>query len=487
MLRITNIISTFNFQKEDIIRYGVLASEAADQDPIDLAFISKLNELKLTIKDYTKIDFLPFDPITRRTEAIIEKDNKRLYIMKGAVREIFNIVDDPREVQALKANLEEIHVKDNKLVAVAEGNSKEEMKLVGIVEISDMIRPDSPKLVSELKTLGVSLKMLTGDALEIAQDVAEKIKLGKNINLVSDLKKSINTKELSNLLEDSDGFAEIYPEDKYLIVKRFQEVGHVVGMTGDGVNDAPALKQAEVGIAVSNANDIAKNAASAVLTVDGLEGIVELIKEGRKIFQRVLIWITNKIIKTFYTVLFIILANLLLHIEIISSLHIILFLFLTDYVTISIATDNVEFPHHPATVKMNREVILGCLLGTVIILEGFGLLFLGNYLFNISENNQKLQTYVFLFLIFIGYFSLLSIRENKHFWSSIPSKFLTIAMGINMFIVFIICFIGFTGFSALTLNEISFVFFYCILVVFLINDFIKFNIKKYFSIRFNKN
>jgi H+-transporting ATPase len=263
-------------------------------------------------------------------------------------------------------------------------------------------------------------------------------------------------------------------------VKKFQDLGHIVGMTGDGVNDAPALKQAEVGIAVSNANDVAKNAASAVLTMDGLEGIVELIKQGRKIFQRVLIWITNKIIKTFYTVLFIILSNLILQINIISSLHIILFLFLTDYVTISISTDNVQVPYQPETVKMKREIILGCILGSLIILEGFGLLLFGDLLFNISENIQNLQTFVFSFLIFIGYFSLLSIRENRHFWSSKPSNFLLIAMLINILIVFIICLLGFAGFSALSLSEIGFVFFYSIFIAFLINDFIKFYIKKYF-------
>jgi H+-transporting ATPase len=483
--RITEVISTPDFRKEDVITYGALASEDADQDPIDLAFISKLMELNISNRNFKRIEYIPFNPNYRRTEAIVEEDFKKKYIMKGAINEIFNLVSDSKEkILSFKQVIKSKGFKDYKLIAVAVGNNKDEMRLVGIVKIRDEIRSDTPKFVSELKDLGISLKMLTGDSLPIAQDVAENINLGNNIITVSDLKESINNEDSRDLLENVDGFAEIYPEDKYLIVKRFQEIGHIVGMTGDGINDAPALKQAEVGIAVSNANDVAKKSASVVLTVEGLEGIVELIKNGRKIFQRVLIWIMNKIIKTFYAVIFIILAYLILSMKIVSSLHIILFLFLTDYVTLSIATDNVEYPKRPETWNIIREIILGFILGTLIIFEGFSLLFLGNFLFNILAQLQKLQTFVFLFLIFIGYFSLLSIREHGHFWSSRPSKFLIIAMGINVFIVIFISLIGFPGFSAISLGEISFVILYSFLIALLVNDFIKFELKKYFSLRF---
>ena len=485
--RIIEVIPTLDFQQEDIIMYGALASEDADQDPIDLAFIFKLKELNISIKSFKIIEFKPFDPNYRRTEAIVEKKNEKLYIVKGALNEIFNLISDSNEkIQLFKQKVKLKNLKDSKLVAVAIGSNMDKLRLVGIAKIYDEIRTDTPKFVSELKELGISLKMLTGDGLAIAQDVAKSINLGNNIETMTNLKEFIDKDGSKEILENMDGFAEIYPSDKYLIVKRFQELGYVVGMTGDGVNDAPALKQAEVGIAVSNATDVAKNSASVVLTVEGLECIVELIKNGRQIFQRILIWITNKIIKTFYAVLFIVLAYLILSINIVSSLHMILFLFLTDYVTLSIATDNVKYPKRPETWNFSKELILGFILGSLIILEGFCFLFLGNFLFNLLAQIQKLQTYVFLFIIFVGYFSLLSIREYKHFWSSKPSNFLIIAIGINTIIVIVISLIGIPGFAPITLSEICFVILYSFLVSLLINDFVKFKLKEYFSLKFKK-
>ena len=486
--RITDVIPLVEYSNKDVIIFGALASEAADQDPIDMAFISKFKELEVSTQNYERIEFVPFDPKFRRTEALVKIGEKDLYIMKGAINEIFKIVNEPREkIVAIQQKITSEAPKDHKLIAVAAGETKENLKLVGIAIIFDEIRSDTSHFISELEDLGVSLKMLTGDALFIALDVAESINLGTNIKKVSDLKSIIKEKGSQDLLESVNGFAEIYPEDKYLIVKRFQELGHIVGMTGDGINDAPALKQAEVGIAVSNATDVAKSSASVVLTVEGLEGIVELIKNGRMIFQRVLIWIMNKIIKTFYAVIFIILAYLILGVYVVSAIDMILFLFLTDYVTLSIATDNVEYPRRPETWNILREMILGFIMGIFIIIEGFGLLYFGNLFFGVLTQISKLHTFIFSFLIFIGYFSLLSVRENKHFWSSKPSKFLMISIVINILIVFIICFIGFAGFAVLSLGEITFVFLYCLLSSFLINDFIKYGVKKYFALRFNVN
>ena len=171
---------------------------------------------------------------------------------------------------------------------------------MGLVSLYDALRPDSQRLIQELQSLGVSVKMLTGDALPIAKEIAAQAGLGSEIYRVSDLSEltQADTVRAAELAERSDGFAEVYPEGKFTIVKSLQAKGHVVGMTGDGVNDAPALRQAEVGIAVASATDVAKGASSVVLTGDGLGDIVSLIQNGRMIYQRITTWIVNKVSRT---------------------------------------------------------------------------------------------------------------------------------------------------------------------------------------------
>jgi H+-transporting ATPase len=319
--------------------------------------------------------------------------------------------------------------------------------------------------------------MLTGDALPIAKEVAWELDLGEGITRISDLKGRPENQILP-LVEESDGFAEIYPEDKYFIVKSLQKGGHVVGMTGDGVNDAPVLKQAEVGIAVSSATDVAKKAASAVLTTEGLEGIVDLVKMGRVIYQRIITWILNKIIKTFQITVFVVLAFLITGEYIISALHIILLLFLTDFVTLSISTDNVRYSPKPDTWNITGLVKVALLLGIIIIAELMILLHVGFYYFGFIHHMDQLHTFTFQILIYVELLNLLVIRERKHFWNSRPSKFLLLIIAGDLTLVFFICVLGFPGIvsippaAALTVVGLS------LILVFLINDPIKVKLLK---------
>ncbi|MEM3594839.1 MAG: HAD-IC family P-type ATPase, partial [Candidatus Jordarchaeaceae archaeon] len=401
-LSVTDIIAVKGYRKEDVILYGALASEEANQDPIDLAFLSAAREMRVPLSIYSQKVFVPFDPSTRRTEATIEKDGKKFLITKGAINTIASLSEECRkECLGIKNDVEKLSSEGYRVIAVAKGLTSEDVRLVGIVALYDPPRPDSPTLIKELKELGISVKMLTGDAQPIAKVVAKHLGLGDKIVKMSNIRDISSEEKRSQLTEESDGFAEIYPEDKYQIVQSLQKRKHVVGMTGDGINDAPALKQAEVGIAVSNATDIAKESASLVLTTEGLEGIVEAVKNGRKIYQRIITYTMNKIVKTFQVAVFIILAFLLTGQYVVSVFSMVLFLFLVDFVTLSISTDNVRYSSKPNKWNVNALVKLSVFLGVLMIVESMILLYIGAY-FKLYNNTGQLYTFVLDFLVYFG-------------------------------------------------------------------------------------
>ncbi len=223
--------------------------------------------------------------------------------------------------------------------------------LVGLVTLYDPPRPDAKQLIATLHDLGVPVKMLTGDALAVASEIAHGVGL-PNIRRVADLKAAGAQagNEAVDLLAGADGFAEVYPEDKYIVVQHLQAAGHVTGMTGDGVNDAPALRQAEVGIAVSTATDVAKGAASVVLTDAGLTNIVALVEQGRTIYQRVLTWVINKISRTILKAAFVAIAFVVTGKFVVSAFAMLLLVFMTDFAKIALATDHVQPSKKPETL-----------------------------------------------------------------------------------------------------------------------------------------
>ncbi|MEM4102242.1 MAG: plasma-membrane proton-efflux P-type ATPase, partial [Conexivisphaerales archaeon] len=307
-LSVVDIVPLNGHTQDDVIVYGTLASEEANQDPIDMAFINNAKSRNLNFSKYTVKQFVPFDPATKRTEATVNFDGHEIKILKGAVNIISQLCQMDKGMQ------EQVNDAVDKManngyrslgVGLIDGNKTE---LVGVVGLYDKPRADSSKLITELRSLGVAVKMLTGDAAPIARRMASLVGLGDNVAEAPEFRKITDETKLAEVIEKSDGFAEIYPEDKYKIVKSLQLKKHIIGMTGDGVNDAPALRQAEVGIAVNSATDVAKGAASVVLTQDGLINIVDLVKIGRMIFQRIVTWIFNKVVKVFQIVVFVVAA-----------------------------------------------------------------------------------------------------------------------------------------------------------------------------------
>ncbi len=473
-LTVADVLPVGQHTKAEVILYGALASQEANQDPIDLAFIVKVRELNQNLGDYKQLRFTPFDPSTRRTEASVEVGGRAQYVAKGAVNTIIHLCKDCHDdIGVLHESVEALSAKGYRVLAVAVGPTAEEAELVGFAALYDNPREDSPKLISELKRLGVRVKMLTGDALPIAREVAEQAGLGKNITKVPDLKNTSGDPATIKLVEESDGFAEIYPEDKYLIVKSLQAAGHFIGMTGDGVNDAPALRQAEVGIAVSNATDIAKQASSVVLTEEGFEGILDMVIIGRMVYQRITSWTINKIIRTFKRVVFIVLAFILTGQFVVSTFNMILLLFLSDYVTLSISTDRVRPSMAPEKWNSIALVKLGILYASLIVVESLVILYIGMNAFGLGGDLARLQTFVFVWLTISGYYTVLSIRERRHFWDSRPSGWLAFALVVNSIIVFVISTIGLPDLAPITPVMYLFIAGYGFVTCLLLNDLVK--------------
>lgn len=412
------------FVAADVIRDGALASNEANQDAIDLAFLRAAREGKLLVAPVTSISFVPFSAKTRRTEAVVEFAGRRVKVLKGALRTIAEVVGLGRtQIAALEARANEEAKKGFRVLAVAREDSGSPLRLVGLAYLYDAPRPDSRQLIDELRTLGVSVKMLTGDALPVARVVAHELGLGEIVRAPELRSAQGNGRSAADeLVESSSGFAEVFPEDKFLVVKRLQEAGHIVGMTGDGVNDAPALRQAEVGIAVESATDVAKGAASVVLTTEGLGAIVHLVKNGRAIYQRVLTWIINKVSRTILKAGFVVIAFLVTGQFVISALGMVLLVFMTDFVKIALATDHTRPSQKPESWNIAPLVTLAVILGVAMLVEALAALFIGWRLLDLGGNSGQIQTFTFELLLFFALFSIISIRERHAWWSSWPSK-----------------------------------------------------------------
>lgn len=465
-----------------MIFYGALASQEANQDPIDLAFITSAKQRNLIDNSFVQKEFVPFDPQTRKTEAMVQRGNMQFRVMKGAVNIIAPACGlDESMIRELDEKISGFAMKGYRTLAVAKTTSQNQPPtLVGLVMLHDMPRPDSKQLIEKLKDLGISVKMLTGDALPIAKEIAKNVGLGENIAKISDLKGFIREDVLKavELAEKSEGFAEIYPEDKYTIVKSLQSSKYVVGMTGDGVNDAPVLRQAEVGIAVSNATDVAKGAASVVLTSEGLTGIVNLIENGRIIYERISAWILSKIVRTLQIACLVVFPFFITGNYVTSAFDIILLFFMTDFMKLSLSTDNLRWSRKPNTWNISGLVRVATILGFLVIAESFGLLYIGLRYFHLAAEDQTLYTFTFEILFYFAMFLVFNVRERGHFWDSMPSKTLLTTMMLSMIFTTFLLTLGIPGLKAIPLTETFFVIFYSAVCSLVFNDLIKFILVK---------
>ena len=473
-LVITSVIPLGTATEADVLAAGVLASHEADQDPIDLAFLATARDRRRTIPSVRRLSFVPFDATTRRTEAIVEEGGQRLRLIKGAVRTVAEACElDRPAVEALESKVAEAAAKGYRTLAVARGPEGTRPVMIGLVTLYDPPRPEARPLIETLRGLGVAVKMVTGDALAVAQETGRGVGLA-TIRPVVELKAS-GTRGIdgADAFATIDGFAEVYPEDKYDVVRRLQAVGHITGMTGDGVNDAPALRQAEVGIAVNTATDVAKSAASVVLTDAGLSSIVTLVEQGRTIYQRILTWILNKISRTILKAGYLAIAFIATGKIVVSAFAMLLLVFLTDFAKIALSTDRVRASRAPETWDIGGFVILSVLLGLAMTLEALGLLWYGWSKLHLSVDGHALHTLSFLMLLYFAAFSVVSVRERRWFWSSAPSAPLMLALAADVSIGTAITYLGLPDLAPLPWTQTMAVFAFAMISCLGVNELIK--------------
>ena len=476
-LAVTGVIPLEHATEADVLSAGALASQEANQDPIDLAFLAAAKERRIfdSLPAVTPVSFAPFDAKNRRTEAVVEQNGQRLRVMKGAVRTIAEACGlQPPAIETLEARVSDSAAKGYRTLAVARGPETGAPALLGLVALYDPPRPDAKQLIATLRDQGVAVKMLTGDALAIASEIARGVGL-PSIRRMADLKDKTaqNDGGAADQFSGADGFAEVFPEDKYTVVKQLQAGGHVTGMTGDGVNDAPALRQAEVGIAVSTATDVAKGAASVVLTDPGLTNIVALVEQGRTIYQRILTWIINKISRTILKAAFVAIAYVVTGKFVVSAFAMLLLTFMTDFAKIALATDHVRPSRKPETWNIGGFISVSVVLGVAMVAEALLFLRLGWARFGLSTNDNVLYTFSFLLLLYFAVFSVVSARERRSFWSTMPSKPLLAALVAEALTGTVLTRVGLPGLMPLpwpaTLSIFAYATFSCLVV----NDALK--------------
>jgi H+-transporting ATPase len=414
---------------EHIILYGALASRAEDKDPIDNAVISGVKDPKI-LNSFQTTHFIPFDPVHKRTEATIkDSGGKTFKVSKGAPQVILELADNKADVQDnLDKTIYEFASKGYRSLGVAKTDAKDRWQYLGLLALSDPPREDCKDTIKAAEQMGVNVKMVTGDQVAIGKEIARQIELGTNIldaQVFGDTKHH-ETGRLAESIEKADGFAQVFPEHKYHIVEVLQKKGHIVGMTGDGVNDAPALKKADAGIAVSGATDAARAASDIVLLTPGLSVIIDAVKESRRIFQRMTSYATYRITETIRVLLFMTLSILVFKFYPVTAIMIVLLAVLNDGAILSIAYDRAVISDKPVAWDMHRTLGIATVLGLTGVVESFGLLYIAKTVFEL--NYDMIQTLIYLKLSVAGHLTIFVTRTRGPFWSHRPSNILLAAV-----------------------------------------------------------
>jgi H+-transporting ATPase len=418
-----------NVTPDQLILYAALASREEDQDTIDLAVLAGVKDSE-KLKPYQVTHFQPFDPVHKRTEAAVKSpDGHDFKVTKGAPQVILGLDPNATKIQSqVDKAVNEFAARGFRSLGVARTNEQGQWQFLGVLPLYDPVREDSKTTINAAEEMGLSIKMVTGDQVAIAKEIGRQLDLGKDIIDASlfDETKTHEAGQLADAIERADGFAQVFPEHKYHIVDVLQQRGHIVGMTGDGVNDAPALKKADAGIAVAGATDAARAAASIVLMLPGLSVIIDAIKESRKIFQRMINYAIYRISETVALLGFLTLAILLFKMYPVTAIMIVLLAILNDGAILSIAYDNVRHRNEPQTWDMHRVLGVATVLGVFAMLRSFGIFYLGDTVFHLS--NDTLRTLVYLNLSVGGHLTLFAARTRGPFWSIRPAPILLIAV-----------------------------------------------------------
>lgn len=472
-LTVAEVVPFGSFSADQVLLYASLASNPDDEDVIDNAILEKTKQQKELWEkagNYKTKHFTPFDPVSKRTEAVLQGPEKnQVKVAKGAPQMILKLTGEANHSSdEVDKHIEEFAEKGYRALGVAMTDNKDHWKYVGLIPLYDPPREDSAQTIEQAQKMGVSVKMVTGDHKSIAQQIAGEVGMGKEIMIADELE-SESSAEIAARVEKVNGFAQVFPEHKYKIVEALQEKGHIVGMTGDGVNDAPALKRSDAGIAVAGATDAAKSAAAIVLTKPGLSVIIDAIRQSRKIFQRMGNYSIYRIAETIRVILFITVSILTFQFYPVTALMIVLLALLNDAPIMTIAFDNVKVSPTPDKWKMRSTLEVATVLGVIGVISSFGIFFIGKEVLHLDK--EILQSFIYLKLSLAGQLTVFVARTRGHFWSVRPSLPLLVAVIATQTVATFIVVYGFL-LPAMGWKLAVLVWGYA-LVAFLITDFLK--------------
>ncbi|MCW4009076.1 MAG: plasma-membrane proton-efflux P-type ATPase [Candidatus Bathyarchaeota archaeon] len=428
-LTIAEVYNFGEFTIDNTLLYGTLASREENHDPIDDAVIAKAKTIKSVAEEafsqYSVTDFKPFDPVSKRTEATVESHRGETFkVSKGAPQVVLSLVSNKTDLESeVNGAVVRFASKGQRALGVIKGDAEGNWRFVGLLAIYDPPRDDSAETIKTAQKMGINVKMVTGDHIAIAKQISQEVNLGTNIVEASSFVGKPED-EARGIVENADGFAQVFPEHKYHIVEVLQENGHIVGMTGDGVNDAPALKKADAGVAVAGATDAAKSAADVVLTKPGLSVIIDTIKESRKIFERMTNYAIYRIAETTRVLIFLSLSILVFSFYPLTAVMIVILALLNDVPIMTIAYDNVRVQEKPVRWNMRGVLTVASLLGVTGVVSSFLLFIIGLEVFHLSF--ATLQTLIFLKMTVGGHLTIYLARTGvHHFWKRpFPAKIL---------------------------------------------------------------
>ncbi len=404
--------------QEEMLVWGRLASRGEDKDPIDETIIARANsdsQIGQKVDKYHVTAFKPFDPVAKRTEATVQGEGKSFKVTKGAPQIILSLVPDKDKIASrVEGIINDFATRGYRALGIARTDDTGQWRYAGLFAIYDPPREDSAETIKTAKSLGLEVKMVTGDHVAVAKEIAKEVGLGENILPASSFVDKPD-KEAQQIIAHADGFAQVFPEHKYKIVEELQAAGHIVGMTGDGVNDAPALKKADAGIAVAGATDAAKSAAAIVLTSPGLSVIIDAVKESRKIFKRMNSYAIYRIAETTRVLLFMTLAILIFNFYPVTAIMIVILAILNDIPIMMIAYDNTKIYNKPVNWNMRRVLTLSTVLGIAGVFASFFMFWIGQEVFHLDR--QTIQTLMFLKLAVAGHMTIYLARTGEDpFW-----------------------------------------------------------------------
>jgi H+-transporting ATPase len=445
----------------ELILAGALASKLEDRDAIDTAVIGGLKDPK-PMDAYTQLKFVPFDPVHKRTEAEIKgSDGRAFKVTKGAPQVILELCHPEKSLsEQVSAKVDEFAGQGFRTLGVARSDDGHAWHFLGLLPLFDPPREDSAETIKRAGEHGIQVKMVTGDNLAIARQIASQLQLGPNIHAADDF-----FKRAPEQVEAADGFAQVFPEHKFEIVKTLQARGHIVGMTGDGVNDAPALKQANTGIAVSGATDAARAAAALVLTAPGLSVIVSAVEEARTIFERMNSYAIYRITETIRIMFFVVLAMIVFNFYPVTTIMIILLALLNDLPIMTIAYDNTWLDPKPVRWIMRRVLSVSTVLGLIGVVETFGLLVIAKMFLELDQS--QIQSFIYLKLAVAGHLTLFVARSKRPFLTRpYPAPVLLFAILGTQIVAAMIVGFGFLV-ARIPWSYVGFIWAYCLAWVFI--------------------